>query len=130
MITSTLPDAPVTDKPAPDSCSEPAHLLPSGRSVVVKVAGDCEQLEIRDPDGLVEVSVSLTADGPVVRVRGGRLELDAADTVAVRCRRFEVQSDERTELSSAGDLLMTGRELKVRTNEDIHLNGNVIRLNC
>jgi len=98
--------------------------------VVVKVAGDCEELEIRDAEGQVEVCVSLTADGPVVRIRGGRLELDAADTIAVRCRRFEVQTAESTELSSAGDLRITGQELKVQTREDIHLNGKVIRLNC
>jgi len=130
MTRSTLPAAPVTQKAEPDSCAEPGHRLPSGRSVVVKVAGDCEELEIRDAEGQVEVCVSLTADGPVVRIRGGRLELNAADTIAVRCRRFEVQTKESTELSSAGELSITGRELKVRTKEDIHLNGEFIRLNC
>ncbi len=66
----------------------------------------------------------------MVRIRGGRLELDAADTVAVRCRRFEVQAVESTELCSEGDLRITGRELRVKTQDDIHLNGKVIRLNC
>ncbi len=98
--------------------------------MVVKVAGDCEELEIRDADGQVEVSVSLTADGPVVRVRGGRLELDAVDTVAVRCRRFEVNTAECTDLSSSGPVRIKGEELRVKTEEDIHLNGQVIRLNC
>ncbi len=130
MAVSTYPPAPSTQNLQPDLCDEPARLLPSGRSVVVKVAGDCEELEIRDAEGQVEVSVSLTADGPVVRVRSGRIELDAADTVAFRCRRFEVQTSESTDLSSAGDVRITGRELKVRTREDIHLNGKVIRLNC
>ena len=98
--------------------------------MVVKVTGDSEELEIRDAEGKVEVSVSLTADGPVVRVRGGRLELDAADTVAVRCRRFEVQTSESAELSSSGKVRITGEELRVKTEDDIHLNGQVIRLNC
>ncbi len=98
--------------------------------VVVKVAGDCEELEIHDVQGQVEVCVSLTADGPVVHLRGGRLELDAVDTIAVRCRRFEVATSETTELNSAGDLQIKGRELKVKTSDDIHLNGKVIRLNC
>ena len=98
--------------------------------MVVKVAGDHEELEIRDADGQVEVSVSLTAEGPIVKVRGGRLELDAVDTIAVRCRKFEVQTTESTELKSEGDLRIMGRELKVRTKEDIHLNGEFIRLNC
>jgi hypothetical protein len=98
--------------------------------VVVKVRGECEELEIRDAEGQAEVCVSLTADGPVVRVRGGRLELDAIDTVAVRCQRFEVHTSESTELSSSGAVRITGEELRVKTEEDIHLNGQVIRLNC
>jgi hypothetical protein len=130
MASSILPAAPATQNPEPDSFAEPARLLPSGRSVVVKVAGECEELEVRDALGQVEVSVSLTADGPVVRVRGGRLELDAADTVSVRCRRFELQTSESTELSSSGTVRITGEELRVKTEDDIHLNGQIIRLNC
>jgi hypothetical protein len=97
---------------------------------VVKVAGDREELEIRDAEGEVEVCVILTVEGPVVRVRGGRLELDAVDTIAVRCRRFEVQTAESTELGSAGDVRIAGRELRVKTQDDIHLNGKFVRLNC
>jgi hypothetical protein len=94
------------------------------------VAGDCEELEIRGANGALEVHIRLTAEGPVVQLRGGRLELQAADTVAVQCRRFEVQTSEGTELKSAGDIQMTGRELRVQTENDIHLNGDYIRLNC
>jgi hypothetical protein len=130
MAISTHQAAPTMQNLDSDSPAEPARLLPSGRSVVVKVAGDREELEIRDAEGLVEVCVCLTADGPVVRIRGGRLELDAADTIAVRCRRFEVHTDESTELSSEGEMRIAGRELKVRTKDDIHLNGEFIRLNC
>ena len=130
MTPSTVPDSAVVPKLELSACSEPRPELPSGASVVVKVAGDHEELEIRDADGQVEVCVSLTAEGPIVKVRGGRLELDAVDTIAVRCRRFEVQTTESTELKSEGDLRIMGRELKVRTKEDIHLNGEFIRLNC
>ncbi len=106
------------------------HPLPSGRSVVVKVDGGREGLEIRSPAGDVEVRIILTENGPEVNLRGARLEMEAIDTVALRCRRFEVQSPEGTELTSSGDVQITGRELKVRTERDIHMNGEVIRLNC
>jgi len=130
MAVSTYPPAAATQNLQADSCDETARLLPSGRSVVVKVAGECEELEIRDAKGAVEVSISLTAQGPLVRIRGGRLELDAADTIALRCRRFEVQTSESTELKSDGAVRITGEELRVKTEDDIHLNGQVIRLNC
>jgi hypothetical protein len=130
MAISIHPAAPATKILDLDSCAEPTRLLPSGRSVVVKVTGGCEELEIRDAEGQLEVSVVLTTDGPVVRVRGGRLELDAVDTVDVRCRRFEVHTAESTDLSSSGPVRITGEELRVKTEDDIHLNGQVIRLNC
>jgi hypothetical protein len=104
--------------------------LPSGRSVVVKLEGGREELEIRSPQGKVEVRITLTENGPVVSLRGARLEMEAADMVAVRCRRFEVQTTEGTDLTSSGDVQITGRELKVKTENDIHMNGEVIRLNC
>jgi hypothetical protein len=130
MVSSGVPAATATESVELDSHSNTARILPSGRSVVVKVAGECEELEIRDSEGRVELSVTLTADGPVVKVRGGRLELDAADTVALRCRRFELQTSEITDLSSSGAVRITGEELRVRTEGDIHLNGQIIRLNC
>jgi hypothetical protein len=130
MGISTHPTDPATQNPELYARPEPARRLPSGRSVIVKMTGDCEEVEIRDLEGQVEVSVSLTADGPVVRVHGGRLELHAVDTVAVACRRLEIQTAESTDLRSDAELRVTSRELKVRTSEDIHLNGAFIRLNC
>ena len=32
--------------------------------------------------------------------------------------------------SSGGDVQITGRELRVRTQDDIHMNADFIRLNC
>jgi hypothetical protein len=130
MAISTPSAAPATEQQETSSCVEPLHRLPSGRSVVVKVAEDCEQLEIRDAAGRVEVWVILTAEGPVVRISGARLELASADTIALQCRRFEVETAESASIKSKGDVQITGRELKVRTSEDIHLNGEFIRLNC
>ena len=77
------------------------RILPSGRSVVLRLAEGAEELEIRSPRGDVEVRIVLTESGPVVRVSGARLELDAAETVAVRCRRFEVRAEEDVCLDGA-----------------------------
>jgi hypothetical protein len=95
--------------------------LPSGRSVVVRFGEEGEDLEVRSPEGDVEVRIELTDAGPVIRLCGARLELEAA-AVAVRCREFDVRAE--------GPLRMSGGELRVKTEEDIHLNGGVIRLNC
>ena len=57
--------------------------LPSGRSVVVKVTKAGEELQVRSPSGEVEVRITLGDNGPVVHLSGGRLELEALDTIAL-----------------------------------------------
>ena len=104
--------------------------LPSGRSVVVRVNDSKEELEVRSPQGDVEVRITLTESGPVVSLRGARLELESPEAVSVKCRSFEVSTTEGTQLTSAGDVNITGHELRVKTESDIHLNGGIIRLNC
>lgn len=89
------------------------RVLPSGRSVILRV-GDTEELEVRSPDGEVEVRIVLTDAGPVVRLRAAKLELETIDSVDVRCKNFNV----------------TAEEMRVQTAGDTHINAAVIRLNC
>jgi hypothetical protein len=110
--------------------SAPARVLPSGRSVVLKIGDGCEDLEVRSPDGDVEVRITLTDQGTEVSLRGGRLQMQSPDAVALNCRRLEVITTEGTALGSAGDVLITGRSMRVQTESDIHMNGGVIHLNC
>src|SRR5579859_547084 len=77
----TTMSTPVETRPATE------RNLPSGRSVVVRVDGGKEELEVRSPNGDVEVRITLTDAGPVVSVRGARLELESPDAVSVNCRR-------------------------------------------
>jgi len=102
---------------------EQARSLPSGRSVLLKVTSTGEELQIRSPTGDVEVRITLGEGGPIVHLSGARLELETPDTLALNCRRLEVKTEETIDLKSAGDM-------RVRTTGDIHMNGEIIRLNC
>ncbi len=104
--------------------------LPSGRSVVLKVADGREELEVRSPSGDLEVTITLTDNGAQVKLSGGRLELASPDTVALNCRRVEINTAEGTDLLSAGDVRILGKEMRVKTEGDIHMNGGIIHLNC
>ena len=116
--------------PQIDETSSPEEgRLPSGRSVRLRVAGGTEELEIRSPEGDVEVRIVLTDGGPVVQLRAARLELDSADTVAVRCRRLELQASEHLQMDSGGEVRVSGKELNAKTEGDIRLEGDVIHLN-
>lgn len=103
--------------------------LPSGRALVLRTDPAGEEIEIRSPRGEVEVKIVLTDAGPVVTLRGGRLELDAP-AVAVRCQSFAVQAEQDVHLAAQGGVHIAGEELRARTAQDIHLNGAYIRLNC
>jgi hypothetical protein len=107
-----------------------ARSLPSGRSVVVRVGRTGEEIEVRSPEGDVEVRICLTAAGPVVQLRGARLELESAESMDVRCQRFTVEADE-VDLHCAGNIHMQAQgELRIRTEEATHINGKMINLNC
>jgi hypothetical protein len=107
-----------------------AGRLPSGRSVVVRTVRGREELEIRTAEGELEVRITLTEAGPVIQLRGARLEVESPDSVAFHCRQFEVHADDRLDLRSEGDAAILARELRVQTEGDVRIDGQVIRLNC
>lgn len=104
--------------------------LPSGRTLVVRVGAEGEELEVRDRGGSLELSINLTEAGPMVRIRAARIALESPETISLQCRRFEVDATEAVQLQSGGDVRIGAREMRVRTEADVHLDGAMIRLNC
>src|SRR5437763_1734785 len=96
--------------------------LPSGRSVVLRL-GDAEEIEVRSPAGDVEVRITLTDAGPVVQLRGARLQLEAPESIEVKCKRLTVETTEATALHSAG-------EVNIHADGDMDLRGKMLKLNC
>ena len=94
-----------------------AYPLASGRQVRVSTGADwqSEHLQVISPDGKVEIEILLTANGPVVRVSGGALQMDSPNSIQLR---------------AAGGVEIEAEELRVRTRKSVHLNGETIRLNC
>ena len=105
--------------------------LPSGRHVVVRVDEHGETVEIRSPGGEVEIGIALTPDGPLLRLKGVRLEIAAAESVDVHCRRLRMRADERLELHAGDGLAITSdRDVRVRTQGQTHLDGDWVNINC
>lgn len=104
--------------------------LPSGRTVATSAAGGKEQIEIRSATGDLELRIALTPEGPVLQLRGVRLEIDSTDTVAVRCKDFEIAATDSIRMSAAKDVALDAAgELRVKTMGQMHMDGEMIHLN-
>ena len=105
--------------------------LPSGRRVVARADERGELIEVRSPAGDVELRIVLTADGPVVQLRGARLELDSNDTVSLNCRRLELRATDGIVLESGGNLeAYSAAEVHVKSAGDAYIDGKLVNLNC
>lgn len=105
------------------------HDLPSGRRVVLRFDEGQEDLEVRSAQGDLEVTITLTEAGPVVKLKGARLELESPEDVSLHCRNLEVKTSETLKLHSEGDAELAGRETAVLAAGDLQLQGNRLFLN-
>lgn len=120
-------DAPIERTP-PNAL--PARVLPSGRQVVVDASAQGERIEVRAPDGSLEIAIALTPEGPVLQVRGARLEIDSTDAVALRCKEFALHAEQGISLTSGGRAEVRAQgEVAITSMADARLDAAVIHLN-
>ncbi len=123
----------MSDLPEKARAAEAAVIrsLPSGRTVSVRSGGGHEEIEIRSAGGEMEVRIALTPQGPVLQLRGARLEIDSTDTVAVNCRKFEVTAADGVKIDAAGDIEVAGSgELRMKSAGQTFIDGDYVNLNC
>lgn len=120
---------------------EPRALaLSGGRTLVVRGSRAGEEgdaLELRSADGALELSITMTPDGPRIHVRGGTLSVQAADAVSVACRRFEIAATDSIRLETRDVSIAAGGDVGVRTLGELrlkslgqtHVDGEMIHLN-
>jgi hypothetical protein len=129
MSPSALFEAPL-DVELADGTAE-TQLPASGRSLSLRLSDRGEELEIRSPDGETEVCIEITKAGPVIKIRGaGRLELESTEKVAIKCEELEIEADKKVDIFSWDKLAITSRETRLRSSDDIWLNGGQVRIQC
>jgi len=105
--------------------------LPSGTTIQVRATGEGEEILLRSAGGAMELSIRVTEEGPILSLRGVRLEIEAADRVAVNCREFTVNAREGVRLSSAGDVeLRSDTEIRTRSGGATFIDADFVNLNC
>lgn len=78
--------------------------LPSGRTVEVH-RGPNESLTIYHPTGQVEVSISLTEDGPVLSMAAAAINMRTSGDLNISCDRFRVRSRSSVDIRTDGDMV-------------------------
>lgn len=114
---------------APDEPSNPdaAPLPPrvqyrSGRTLTL-LEGREDSLSVTSADGVVELTVRFTPEGPVLSFGGARLDLSHAGHVNLSCETLRLHGRRAVEVRSDG-------EIAVRGTEDVHLDGRNVLINC
>ena len=126
---SKIPQA--ADLPA-HSGSKPENIqqLPSGRMIVVSAGPHGEQIEVKGSDGMTQVKIKLTAQGPVLSLSGARFEIESTDTVAVNCARFEVNAQD-VAIQSHGDMSVNSdAQIRLKSGGETFIDGDFVHLNC
>lgn len=143
---------------APPRPDEPAQRLALASGRVVEAGADADGVDrvtIRGASGEVELSVRMTAEGPVLRFRAADLELESARDLRLRCDTFSVQARKGIVQETAGNLRQRvggSADIKVRgelatlagevkleakrgavqieASDDVEIVGERVKLNC
>jgi hypothetical protein len=129
---SIPPASSVSVAPIPIGDGWSAELSPLPGGALLRVGRDAT-------DRSMEIVISLTSDGPVLRARAASFEIEAQKDLVVRCERFRVEARESVEMVSGGTLQAQGRRIAVEAthgsarvvaNDDVQLLGENVLLNC
>ncbi len=104
-------------------------------------------LRIVDQDGHVCLSIHITADGPVLRLEGSGLMIQATGALALDAEAVVIHGREGVAISSGGNakISVAGEldteasvqnisallgNVNVRANDDVRMNGERVLMNC
>ena len=104
--------------------------LESGRQVMVHSSEKDELIEIAESDGEIIMKVRMTDDGPVISVRGARLELKSTETIALEAKKIKIKAEEEAVVESKGSLeIDSSKKISIQSGDDISVVGKMIYLN-
>ena len=105
-------------------------VLPSGTTVTVRTGVEGEEILVSSERGKMELRLRLTDDGPVLSLSGVRLEIEAAETVAVNCQTFEVNAREAVRVNTGDLTVRSDAEIHMRSGGQTFIDGDFVNLNC
>jgi hypothetical protein len=113
-----------------DTGNSSSTTLPSGRKLRLITDNGHEELILEAPNGELELRILLTEDGPILKLSAARLELEATDSISMKCKTFDLLASESASLTSEGALSINSNdELTVNSDDDVRVTGKIIHLN-
>ncbi len=86
--------------------------------------GADDTLEVRAPNGEIELAIIVTVSGPKLRLRAVDLEIEATQSLRIKCERFEVEADHEARITSPRG------GIALFANDDVDVKGERILLNA
>jgi hypothetical protein len=104
--------------------------LTGGRTLAILCNDAGEEIQLFAPDGEVELTIVVTEDGPVLKMRAVRVEVNGAEDVSFSCQRFAVHTTESTNFTTDGQIRLRSQEqVLIRAAEELDLKGRPVRTN-
>jgi hypothetical protein len=105
--------------------------LRSGATVSVHSDDRGETIVLRSAGGSVDLSIRMTEQGPVLSLKGVRLEIEATEELALKCREFSIDARDGLRLTSGGDLQVRSEAaIALRSAGSTSIDGDYVNLNC
>lgn len=127
--------------PEGGSCSPEEDLLttPDGRAVRLTRDGTDDALIISSPEGRVEMGIRFTEGGPVLHFPSAAVRLESPRSVLLSCGDFRVRARGEVDIMAESTARVEGHGVEVRSrrrdvhlkaNDDVRLDGERVLLNC
>lgn len=111
------------EPPNPEASPLPPRVqLRSGR-VLTLLEGCDDSVSVTSPDGVVELTIRFTEQGPVLSFSGARLDLSHAGELNLSCEQLRLHGRRGVEVRSEAEIVVRGEG-------DVHVDGRNVLLNC
>jgi hypothetical protein len=120
-----------TSPPATALARQDEQTLPSGATLTVRSDALGDEIQLRSANGTMELRIRMTDEGPVLSLRGVKLEIEATDSIAVSCREFAVNTAESVRVNSGGDFeVRSAHDIRLKSAADTSLDADYVKINC
>jgi hypothetical protein len=111
------------DPPHPEALPLPPRVEYRSGRVLTLLEGAEDSVSVPSPEGLVELSVRFTRDGPILSFSGARIDLSHAGELNLSCEELRLHGRRGIELRSEAEIVVRGQG-------DVHLDGQNVLINC